>query len=760
MRPHKDRRALAGDRPTSGLRTLARAPIAGNMESPSAHAELDAVSGVVIVDATTEGLPITYVSPGFETLTGYAADEVLGRNCKLLQGPDTDPRSAAALAEAVREGREAYVTLLNYRADGSPFWNAVSIAPERDADGDVVRYLGVQRDVTAQMRADARIHRLAYFDTVTGLANRAALHDELRSALHRARVHDRELAVLFVDLDDFKRVNDRHGHHVGDALLRAVADRLRSVVRPSDLLARAGGDEFALLVKDVPRDATAVGLELAGRVVAALREPLPLDGHPLEVRASVGVSTYPHDASSAEDLLRHADAAMYVAKGGGKDGFHLYRSRAVGTGHEPDDAFAAADHVGELQRILAEDAVQAVFQPIVDVTTRDVAAYEALARGPEGSVLHRPDRLFAAAEAAGRVVELDWACRATAVQAALDAGLGRSASLFLNCEPRAIDAPCPERHAAIWARALAELDLVLEITERAVTDRPAELHRVVSEHRGSGHGIALDDLGADVRSLALLPLVEPDVMKLDLRLVQDRPSTDQAAIVSAVAAERERTGAAILAEGIETDEHLAVARTLGATLGQGWLFGRPGPLPEQPRTPLRRRASVAASLAQTPYEVVAAERSVAEATKRLLLPMSHHLENRALRIGEGAVILSAFQQAAHFTPATVRRYETLARSSSLVAAFGVGLPEEPVPGVRGARLDAADPLADEWSVVVIGPHFSGALVARDLGDTDVPDRERRFTFATVYDRALVIAAARTLLARIAPAREREGARIF
>ncbi|HEU4974516.1 MAG TPA: diguanylate cyclase [Baekduia sp.] len=719
--------------------------------------QVDAVSGVVVVDPARDGHPITYVSPGFETLTGYGADEVLGRNCKLLQGPDTDPRAVAALAEAVAAGRDAHVTLLNYRADGTPFWNAVSIAPEHDEDGRLVRYLGVQRDVTAEMRADARIHELAYFDSVTGLANRAALHDELRSALHRARVHDREVAVLFVDLDDFKRVNDEHGHLTGDALLRAVADRLRSVVRPSDLLARPGGDEFALLVKDVPRDAMAIGTDLAARIVAALREPLHAEGIPMDVRASVGISTYPHDAGTAEDLLRHADAAMYVAKGGGKDGFHLYRARAVGTGHQPDDAFAAADHVAELDRVLAGDALTTAFQPIVDVTTREVVAYEALARGPEGSPLHRPDRLFATAEAADRVVELDWACRATAVRAALAAGLGRSASLFLNCEPRAIDAPCPERHAEIWHRALAELDLVLEITERAVTDRPAELHRVVGEHRAAGHGIALDDLGADVRSLALLPLVEPDVMKLDLRLVQDRPSTDQAAIVSAVAAERERTGSSVLAEGIETEEHLAVARTLGATLGQGWLFGRPGPLPVQPRTPLRRVARAGRAAGRTPYEVVAAERPVAEATKRLLLPMSHHLENRAMRIGEGAVILSAFQQAERLTPATVRRYETLARSSSLVAALGIGLSDEPVRGVRGAWLEPGDPLADEWSVVVLGPHFSGALVARDLGDDDRPDRDRRFTFATVYDRGLVIAAARTLLARIAPVRERAGA---
>jgi diguanylate cyclase (GGDEF)-like protein/PAS domain S-box-containing protein len=716
--------------------------------------DLEGVSGIVVVDVTQPGSPITYASPGFELLTGYSASEVLGRNCKLLQGPDTDPRSIAVLGDAVAEGREGYATLLNYRADGTPFWNEVSVAPQRDREGNVIRYLGAQKDVTARMRADARIAELSYFDSVTGLANRAALHDELRSALHDARVHDRELALLFVDLDDFKRVNDDYGHRAGDALLRAAADRLRSVIRPQDLLARQGGDEFLLLLKDLPGNATDVAAELASRVVAALREPIAVEGCTLEVRASVGVSTFPRDAVNAEDLLRHADSAMYVAKAGGKDSFHVYRSRAVGLGLEPDDAFDPGEHVDELARIISGDLLQARFQPIVDLVDGHAVGYEALARGPEGSALHRPDRLFATAAAAGRVIELDWACRARAVGEALAAGLGRSASLFLNCEPTAIDAPCPPCHATVWDRAVRELDLVLEITERAVTDRPAELSRMVSGHRAAGRGVALDDLGADVRSLALLPLIEPDVIKLDLSLVQDRPSTDQAAIVSAVAAEHERTGAQILAEGIETEEHLAVARTLGATLGQGWLWGRPAPLaplpPQRGTTGIRRHPRADQRSGRTPFEVVAAERPTAEATKRLLLPMSHHLENRALRIGEGAVILSAFQEARHFTPATRRRYAMLARSSSLVAAFGIDLTAEPVRGVRGAHLDPDDPLAGEWSVLVVGPHFAGALVGRDLGDTDRADGDRRFAFATVYDRGVVIAAARTLLSRISP----------
>jgi diguanylate cyclase (GGDEF)-like protein/PAS domain S-box-containing protein len=720
------------------------------MDRPAA--ELEGLSAIVAVDATAPDLPLAYVSPGFELLTGYGADEVLGRNLRMLQGPDTDPRAVAVLRAAIRAGREGSATLLNYRSDGTPFWNQISIAPERDAAGTIVRWLGVGRDVTDQMQVHARLHELAYYDGLTGLANRSALHDELRSAMHRARVHETELALLTIDLDDFKRVNEKWGHEAGDALLRAAADRLRSVVRPQDLLCRQGSDEFGLLLKDLPAgEAERVAKELAARILRAMRSaPHEVGDLRLDVRASVGIGLFEQGLTTAADLARYADIAVDEVKAGGKDGVGVHRPRSGEALLVPDDAFAPAAFAGELHRIVSEGRIEAVYQPIVEIATGRTLAYEALARGPEGSALHRPDRLFAVAAAAGRTVELDWACRIAAVRGALEAGLGQEASLLVNVEPSAVGAPCPDHHLDLWGRAQRELDLVIEVTERALTDRPAELVQVVEEHRTAGRGVALDDVGADVRSLALLPLVEPDLVKLDLRLVQDRPSTDQAAIVSGVSAECQRTGAAVLAEGIETAEHAVIARALGATLGQGWLWGRPGPLPTAAcEGRVVRRTRAAAPAGRTPFEVVAEVVATGEATKRLLLPMSHHLEAQALRIGEGAVILAAFQEAKNFTRATVRRYETLARGASLVAAFGVGLGEAPAHGVRGAELAADDDLAGEWSVVVIGPHFAGALVGRDLGDTG-PDGDRRFVCATTYDRALVLGAARTLMTRIAP----------
>jgi hypothetical protein len=269
--------------------------------------------------------------------------------------------------------------------------------------------------------------------------------------------------------------------------------------------------------------------------------------------------------------------------------------------------------------------------------------------------------------------------------------------------------------------------------------------------RELGVGIALDDVGSDRRSLALMPFVAPEVIKLDLRLVQENPSPDIAAIVHAVNAEAERSGALLLAEGIETEEQLAVARALGARYGQGWLFGRPAPLPATtPVTPKLGPRAGARPAPASPFDTVAVCPTPRRGTKHLLLAISRHLEAQVVAQGEAAVVLATFQDARHFTPRTAARYERLAQQAALVGALGVGLCTEPAPGVRGANLDADDALAGEWNVIVIAPHFAAAFVARDLGDDHADDMNRRFDFCLTYNRDLAVEAARALLARIAP----------
>jgi hypothetical protein len=297
------------------------------------------------------------------------------------------------------------------------------------------------------------------------------------------------------------------------------------------------------------------------------------------------------------------------------------------------------------------------------------------------------------------------------------------------------------------SRADGQVGLVVEITERALLHRPAELLRALTTLRQAGCAVALDDVGAEPDSLALLPFIAPDVIKLDLSLVQRWLSVEQAAIYTAVAAYAERTGATVLAEGIETAQDLEQALVLGATLGQGWLLAHPGPLGRF-NAPAVTRALRPPPLPTpaSPFALVDPA-AVRVGTKGSLLGISHHLENQGLALETPPVVLGTFQDARHFTPDTARRYARLAARCPLVAAFGVALPEAPVAGVRGADLRDNDPLQGEWVVAVVGTHYAGALIAKDLGDLG-PDRERRFAFVLTHDHETVLAASRSLLERV------------
>ena len=407
----------------------------------------------------------------------------------------------------------------------------------------------------------------------------------------------------------------------------------------------------------------------------------------------------------------------------------------------------------ELERVLTTRDIHCRYQPIVDLQTMEVTAYEALARGPRDSELSRPMELFSVAERAGLTTSLDRLCRSAALEGAAGLGHDEPVPLFVNVEAESVGEGelFDDRGKEMLASGLVRV--TVELTERALSTKPAELIRTVAWLRERGVGIALDDVGADERSVALIPFVTPDVVKLDLRAVSLRPPREAAAIINAVWAEAERTDSVILAEGVETEEDVGRAIALGARFGQGWLFGHPQALPEDP--PLRkggmRTLRRAAPLERgTPFETVSERREPQRATKAMLLERSLHLEEQAAGLGPEGALLSTFQSGAYFTPATAERYAQLGAELAFVAAFGCDMPRSPAPGVRGVSIGGAETLGGEWNVIVLGPHFAGAFVARDLGD-EVADRDRRFEFCMTYDRDLVIEAARSLMSRVSAA---------
>ncbi len=419
---------------------------------------------------------------------------------------------------------------------------------------------------------------------------------------------------------------------------------------------------------------------------------------------------------------------------------------------EVGSATATRTDAWTLAEVLATGGVTSVLQPIVHLDTGAVAAYEALARGPRGS-LHRPDALFAAAREQGLLAELDDACRWSAFSAA---ALVAPHTVFVNVEPEVLGSAPLDGLRTLADAAPGRPRIVLEITERALAARPAELLCTVERVRELGWGIALDDVGAETASLAFMALLAPDVVKLDLRLVQDRPSAGAAEVMHAVNAYAERSGARVLAEGIETPAHLATARALGATLGQGYLFGRPSAAPSAPDRVqalelVPRGRSAGCGETGSPFGCLPEDVVLQRAPKRLLIELSKHLEREAVGLGNTCVVASTFQHGRHFTPATERRYEKLVARTGFVCALGEDLPEEPVPGVRGARLLRGDPVLGEWDVVVLAPHFGTALLARDLGDSG-PDLDRMFEYALTYRRDIVTHAAQELMSRVVPRR--------
>jgi EAL domain-containing protein (putative c-di-GMP-specific phosphodiesterase class I) len=413
------------------------------------------------------------------------------------------------------------------------------------------------------------------------------------------------------------------------------------------------------------------------------------------------------------------------------------------------DSYTGGIASPRIPSLIAAGGLSALFQPIVHLDSGSIVGYEALTRGPRGSALEMPTALFTVARAEGTGGELDRACREAALAAAVAGGLEEDDLLFLNVEPSTLD-----RGGALdrfGEENLHRVSVVVELTERSLTTRPAEVLSAVTWLRHRGCRIALDDVGIDPRSVALMPFVSPDLIKLDMRLVQDRIDPQIAArTLNAIGAEAERSGATLVAEGIETEQHLERARSLGAILGQGWLFGKPGPLdpPERRGAPIVfPKTDPDTSARTTPFERLTARRPPRRGRHELLLSLSRQLEDEVAALRGEAILVSNFQASQFMTPLTLARYEELATEAALVAALGPGMSIEPGRGIRGADIPIDDDLHDEWDVTVVGPHFAAAFAAREIGDP-TESGEREFEYLLTYDRNTAIDAAASLLRRV------------
>ncbi len=401
--------------------------------------------------------------------------------------------------------------------------------------------------------------------------------------------------------------------------------------------------------------------------------------------------------------------------------------------------------------MLATRAISPVFQPVISLDDGRPVGFEALARGPEGSRYHAANAMFAEADRRGVVAELDWICGTAACAAALDAGL-QDVPLFINVNPATLGTACPLDVLPVYQHALRELSLVLEITERPSRDHATVL-RTVSGFRRFGGRIAVDDVGVNPASMNMISVLAPDVIKFDRSITQgDAASWARTYVINGVRAEAQVTGAAILCEGIETPEHLETARSLGATLGQGWFLGRPGPLPRTvdmssnllPRvTPYRDAA------ASTPFEAVRGRAPTSPVNLHMLASMGGLLENMAQHTDAARLLFATVTAPTRSADDTCLSYAHIAEHGVTVAAFGHAPPAFPGTKVYAISIPADDPLLDEHAVIAVGSYFAGALIARrtDHGSSDSSDPQH-YDAVLTYDRRLVIEALHTLVRRL------------
>jgi EAL domain-containing protein (putative c-di-GMP-specific phosphodiesterase class I) len=384
-----------------------------------------------------------------------------------------------------------------------------------------------------------------------------------------------------------------------------------------------------------------------------------------------------------------------------------------------DLAAESSDDAREFANLLDTRDVHVVFQPLVDLRSGEIVALEALARGPHGSQFASPFALFTAAREADRVAELDWACRTAAYRTFQEANLPPAMSLFINTEPETLAQPCPADLIHFVTRAESALRVFVEVNDRALAADPAGVLAAVARARDFGWGIAIDDVGGNRAPVAMLPIVRPDVVKLDLRLLNKAADEDASAIITSVLRHVETSGAVLLVEGIETKDDARWARALGATYGQGMHLGAPGPLLDKytaPGTPVRlMKRPTDAEHITSPFALFV-DRPKQRMNRQLLERVAAVVASGPRSADNRPVILAGVGRDTDHGAAVVEYSKTLPLESLLFVTFGTEMTGQPAPGVRGVRVRQDDPLADERFLIVLSDQGPMAVFARTLAD--------------------------------------------
>lgn len=527
------------------------------------------------------GPRIVFVNDAFERRTGYTRQEVQGQSPRLLQGRRTSREELDRIKAALCRQEPVHGELLNYTKDGQEFWVELDIVPVTNDQGELTHWVSVERDITERKKSEEEIHRLAYFDALTGLPNRRMLLDRLTHVLASARRTPQVGALLYIDLDRFKNINDARGHAAGDQLLVLVAQRLAGLMREEDTVARLGGDEFVILTTRLAQDHDAgarSAMVIAGKVREALEQPFTLDGQPYSASGSIGVTLLPREGQNADDVLREADTAMYRAKAAGRNRIAFFE---VAMQREVEERLTL-EH--ELAQAISANQLALHLQPQFNPAGQTVGA-EVLLRWHHpvhGQV--PPSRFIPIAEETTLILHLGrWVLeQALHTQVRLQAA-GHQLPLSINVSPRQFHQPdFVQQISALIERTGADPTcLVLEVTEGLLIENLDSTIARMNEIAALGIRFSIDDFGTGYSSLAYLKRLPLYELKIDRSFIQDTPTDpSDTAIVQLILSMAQHLGLRVVAEGVETREQADFLAAKGCDAMQGYLYARPAPVDE------------------------------------------------------------------------------------------------------------------------------------------------------------------------------------
>jgi len=533
-----------------------------------------ASNGIVITRCAGPDNIIEYVNPAFEHIAGYPAAEAVGRDPRFMAAADFDAHERSQVRLALAERRAVNVVFRNMRRNGEIFWNDLSITPVRDEYGEVTHFIGVLQDVTASKQRTEHLEHEINHDALTGLANRTLLWDRLEHAVHLAQRHGAMVAVVLIDLDNFKNINDSFGHEAGDVVLKVVARRLQAAVRDSDTVARMSGDEFVLVLVDQP--SVRFTLRMAERLRRAMTMPVAFGGNEIPVGASLGVAVFPHDGKTPAELVRAADMAMYHVKGNG-GGVHFFspemRSASERRAALTDSIRSALEH----------DELFLLFQPRMDARSGKVRGFEALLRWrhPKNGVM-LPASFLSEAEESGKMIEignwvLDQAC--AFLQELRQLGYtGLPVSVNVSHREYSQNGFIPGVAARMARYGLPPGSLEIEIPEADLIRNPGLGRDLSAQLREAGVALSIDEFGKGISDLSFLRQLSVRQVKLSKAAVHDIAGSGAGSRLAKTLIDiGHNLELAVVGEAVETEAQVEFLRSHGCDQLQGQWFSEPLP---------------------------------------------------------------------------------------------------------------------------------------------------------------------------------------